>query len=704
MTDMPMSWTVDYGNGARPVQIPHVWHGEMPVSWEGPAIYRTKLLVDAESQHLLFHGVSYLAEVFVNGEPVIAHKGIWDAFSVDLAKWKEEQVDVEVRVTKNGGSRFPVKQVASGFIPYVYHTFGGIFRPVELLGQAPDLTPVAPQPRVRIQEGRVIADGQLFYARGILTWGWNPRTSNPHSALPDIKAELDQIEAMGFNLVKFCLWLPSHEYIEELARRGMWAWIELPIWLPATDQDSLNQMAEESLRIVAQYRGHSNILAWTAGCELSEGIDPKWRKQLVESIQELTGHPLVKDNSGGAEMYGGHPAEFGTFEDFHPYCDPMFYSGVFHNLARGPRVATPTFLGEFNDYDVFRPVHRMVDDVPFWASENEDLNAQGVRSQYDLPNVRKQCQESDLGEWLVEREEVLLASSLKQGAWMRERAFDATRLQVDIDGWVLTGHRHTPISTSGVIGDLAEYVYPLEVVRAWTSDTALMLFPRRTPPWVDGGNRAGWEPTAVRFAGDCLFQVAALCVTAESGSLAWSLSSGESGTCPVVAISPLEPTEIGHFVVNLSPGIYELKLAWTSTHRTFKIRVVERLKIFESPEIIQPEQTLPRPFFREACYSYEHPAWQELDWIDDFDRLSLVATDRAICPKWLDEVHPGWKPLLVRLDTRNFERLPIVALCGTQIITTLRPNGGLGDQPIGIERNPGGHDLIRLFNRMLQSA
>ena len=128
-----MDWTVDYGSGPTPVTIPHSWHQDVDVRWEGPAIYRTSL-VASEGDFLRFWGVSYACTVSLNGEEVCHHEGIWDAFDVPLVAGPNS---IEVRVVKNGGPTYPVREVLSGFLPFVFHTFGGIFRPVERLSSSP---------------------------------------------------------------------------------------------------------------------------------------------------------------------------------------------------------------------------------------------------------------------------------------------------------------------------------------------------------------------------------------------------------------------------------------------------------------------------------------------------------------------------------------------------------------------------------------
>ena len=53
--------------GDKEIVVPHVWGTERDLRWEGPEIYETTFSSDA-SGWLVFHGVSALARVFVNGE------------------------------------------------------------------------------------------------------------------------------------------------------------------------------------------------------------------------------------------------------------------------------------------------------------------------------------------------------------------------------------------------------------------------------------------------------------------------------------------------------------------------------------------------------------------------------------------------------------------------------------------------------------
>lgn len=372
-------WLVD-GQG---VTVPHAWGVERDLRWEGPAIYETTFVADKPGW-LVFHGVSALARVFVNGELSCEHLGMWDAFSVRVITAGE--IALRVEVTKNGGETIPVASIASGFLPFVFGTFGGIYKAVEFLEQDNDpLQENPPAPlRARFDGHKLLVDDGPIYLRGILHWGWYPELRHPAPDRDTCRKEIEAVKAMGFNCVKFCLWAPPHYYLEELERAEMLAWMELPIWNPG---QNIEQFKLELERIAKQYRHHRAIVLWTIGCELGHQISRDARRELFENVKEWTGGALVKDSSGGAEMYGGDPVEFGDFEDFHPYCDLENYPSVLDSLQSGARENTGILLGECNDFDSHRDLPRVVREAPYWASADPALNDQGVRWQFDLPTV-----------------------------------------------------------------------------------------------------------------------------------------------------------------------------------------------------------------------------------------------------------------------------------------------------------------------------
>ncbi|NUM43760.1 MAG: glycoside hydrolase [Anaerolineales bacterium] len=112
--------------------------------------------------------------------------------------------------------------------------------------------------------------------------------------------------------------------------------------------------------------------------------------------------------------------------------------------------------------------------------------------------------------------------------------------------------------------------------------------------------------------------------------------------------------------------------------------------------------TVARPFWRECIQIGEpHPAWGRFPAKFGMQYYAL-GTDRALV------VPPGRGfPLLRRLDTRQMEMEAYAVVWevgqGQVLVTTLRLDGGLGDQPSGITRSPAGMFLLAEWVRYLQA-
>lgn len=720
-------WEFSSGRRFESVQLPHVWGREIDVRWEGPGLYRRRLDVPSEGGHLLFHGVSYAATVRIEGEFVAEHRGIWDAFTVDLSPWAGRQVTLEVEVIKNGGTTYPVNEVAAGFLPYVYHTFGGIFREVELLSQPPRPTPPNPPP-VEVRERQIWVDGKPLFLRGVLSWGWYPEIGSPHPPQEVIRDELDRIERAGFNLVKFCLWLPPHAALEEMSRRGLWAWIELPLWKPTGSPERLAEMADELERIAAQYARHRCVLAWTIGCELDRTTSAATRCELVERIRRATRSQLVGDSSGGSEMYDGDPREFGAFDDFHPYCDLPLYPLVLDSLLPQARTPRPIFLGEFNDYDMARHLPALQSDMPFWASTDPALNDPGVRWQVDFPAI--------LASPLPDLDyDALVRSSRSKSNFIRQFVHDEVRLRPEIGGLVITGLRDTPISTSGVLDDYGRE----KGLNLSLDPDRLILMRRRRPPWIRGGNRPGWVDPLNVFPGACLWPVAVAREQGISGTLTVEGLDAEL-EASLTAIEPLRVSEVGRvFWMANEPGEETLTLRFDQIERSWPIWTVapltpeelsgwrkhDPLSLLDDLEITGPDliatvwddaverhvrsggralvlQTtggIAGPFWRECAFLFG-PAMAA--WEDRWERLVSIGGDQSLEIEWLAKLGEV-EVAMERIDTRTYARHPLVARVrlgrGTVIFTTLRPFGGLGIQPPSLTYNPAGCQLLRELMR-----
>lgn len=771
---------MDYGDGPRPVQLPHAWRQEVPVAWEGPAVYRTTVKVENEDEWLVFQGVSYRAVVSINGQEALTHDGIWDEFAVPLGAHVGGGIEVEVRVTKNGGETFPVRRVLSGFLPYVFHTFGGIYGGVRIVRSPSDPTMVQPNSievpspdahtrvsqefpiRGRVREGaderpivaqssspvpasrmkvegrRLFVDGKPFFMRGVLNWGWYPELGHTNPSDDAVRQEIRTVKAMGFNTIKFCLWVPRHRFFEILDEEGMFAWLELPLWSPDKDPQFQEAMASEIERIVEQFKRHTNIIAWTVGCELGAATTSDFRQRMVVFVKQGTGCPLVKDDSGGAEMYGGDLREYGTFEDFHPYCDTHFYPQVIESLRQGPREKKPILLGEFNDFDVHRDLRELNSYMPYWASDDPALNDQGVRWQHDLPRILKESR------WATQESKTLHESSRSKGEWVRLKVMESVHACPDISGFVVTGWRHTPISTSGMVDDALRSIYPLEALAHWNGAVNFFLVPFRRPPWIIGGNRPGWLDTQCFFESTISFRVGCHTEEPKKGTCNWSIA-GVSGRAVKCSMNALERRVVADITVeDVPPGDHLLEVEFAGVRRTWPVWVVPPLDKSsfvdwridaQASEILVPgdnpgfnlmtvelneeaieraerganvvcvlqsgEGTVPMPFWRECAFevlrSSSLPIKGERGCA--WHKLYGLAPDAALAPTYLKERLGEYDVHMNRVDTRTYSEHPYIVTArrgaGKILVTSLKPQGGHGAQPHGIQNNPSGAEFMR---------
>jgi hypothetical protein len=725
-------WTVDYGEGqVREVRVPHAWRQEVDVRWEGPAIYKTMVDVPVRACKLRFHGVSYHCEIEVDGQKVATHQGIWDAFDVSLEAFRGKRVEILVRVTKNGGTAYPVTETLAGFLPYVFHTFGGIYRPVEIVDENAPLVHRVGKSRYDIAVQRLLCNRYPLQMRGILHWGWYPETGSPHPTNDMIDREIDYIESLGFNTVKFCLWLPPHYFLEALEKKGLHAWIELPFWKPSAKMFENPAIEKELEAVVRQYAHHPNIAAWTVGCELSNG-PVEWRDRWTRKIEAITGCPVVKDNSGGAEMYGGDPREFGSFEDFHPYGELHHFPGLFDSLSLGARSHKPILLGETNDYDFHRDLAQVAEIMPFWASAMSELNDQGVRWQYDIPkfiHTNRFAHEPEQS-----GHQSLMAASHEKGLFIKKLVTEQLRAKSDFNGYVLTGLRDTPISSSGVLTDWARPRFSPCEFQDWNADEVLFLIPSRDPMWTRGDNRVGYRDLFNFFAENPIhIKVGLATPQGKKGALIWRITkpSGEvihQGVENQISVADGSHQVAQVYVETLPTGSYAIDVSFGEVHNRWNLHVHSR-PLFEDAYLLWPDDRydgvkfgtegvgiavgwrdsvwartkagLPTVVLVDGEGGKAAPFWRESITTpsEPWEQALAYCPDQVLDTKWLDK---GGKPerLQTRVDTRTYEEAPYIARVGQTILTTYRPHGGHGSQPIYSNGNPAGltllSDLIRI--------
>ena len=683
-------WTVDYGDGPHPVVVPHAWAQEVSVEWEGPAVYRAEVEVPRSGGTLRFHGVSYATEVFANGTFVRKHEGTWDAFDVPLPGGK---VALEVRVVKNGGPTYPVASVASGGLPYLFHTFGGIYREVELL--EPGSLPLAlPAPK----NGPPVP-----YVRGVVHRGWYPDLGHPNPDEMIVRRELREIKALGFNLVKFAGWVPPHRYLDFLEAEGILGWLELPLGGMHATPEGILSLFDEAERIVRQYRHHSALALWSLGDAYLGFVPIKARSEIVRTLRALTG-AWVGDGTDG--RFG----EANDFDDLRTVGDPSEVNREMRLLHPGPREPRPALIGEVGAAHVHRDLARLGDELPFWASSLEELNARGVRLGGNLANVLERSR------FAVEPtrngHRALMASSRSREAFVRKTVLETVRAGAGwVRGYAVEELRDTPVSSSGLFDDWG--VARLQAAEAATWNGPACLFPMEMNRW----SRLSPPDPLNHFAGRVRLRIGLHSEPELTGRLWWRILDETGRVCARgagEAQSVEGAREVGTIVCpEATPGSYRLEAGFGDAENAWDLWVVEEpewssregwrmadpddedfgielpggewVVAYHHPADAKggillldegDEGTLTRYLWNECAFHFIDDAfWAGVSFRERWSRLLPVSNNAALDPKWLKATFGEYETLLDRIDTSPYGHMgdaPIVVRAGGWIVTTLR--------------------------------
>lgn len=266
------------------------------------------------------------ARVTCNGHPVGAHLGAWTPFEFELTPWLRADNLVEVRCETR-------RHVTNGLLPQVGIQWIGARR-VAILSAPTPIKPPAPQ-RSAVRGTQLLVDGKPLRVRGILHWGNYYELGRPWPSEAQMRREITELQALGFNLIKFCLWVPPERDYELCDELGMLVWQEYPVWdTPLTDWAIKDEFAE-FFRLDGP---HPCVILRTLTCE-NDQVDPALGRELVDLAHQLIPGALVLDNSAWlcAERAG-------DFHDEHPYLNNMQWR-YYGQRLRG-KLSKPLLLGE----------------------------------------------------------------------------------------------------------------------------------------------------------------------------------------------------------------------------------------------------------------------------------------------------------------------------------------------------------------------
>ncbi len=414
------------------------------------------------------------------------------------------------------------------------------------------------------QADTLLLDGNPVHLRGVLDWGWNPRTVSPR--LDDVAGQFARARALGFNLFKCCLYVPDEAFLDAADAAGMWIWLEMPLWLPSMTP-ALQALARDEYRAIFERLHHHPCLAViTLGCELNRATSAPFLRELEVLARRFFPGALIGDNSGSAEAYGGVRTDLGDFVDYHFYADPHFFGPLVQHFDRGYRTPKPWLYGEFCDADTLRDF-RPVQDA-WWLTTPTPLDRDDFLAQRDHGARFEAAGIADGGADLT-------AIARRQATAVRKHIIERVRRRDATGGYVITGWRDTPITTSGLVDDTLQHKFAPDEWRAFNADRVLCLDRDRRRLWAGGDRPSPREPYVFwsRETTELHLCLANGCGPTQVGRIIWELldSSGypvSGGDQPAAAIPAGCTREIA--VVDLAlpslavPTAFRLRATWSA--------------------------------------------------------------------------------------------------------------------------------------------
>ncbi len=293
-----------------------------------------------------------------------------------------------------------------------------------------------------VSENAFLLNGQPYGIRGILNWGYAPPSVAPSLDEKWMRQEISFAKERGFNLMKFCLWIPPKRYLELCDEMGMLAWIEYPTWHPQLDQKHLEELRREYAEFFEFDRNHAAVVLRSLTCETGPSADLEVIRSLYEQCKAAIPGAIVEDDSSWISWNRIH-----DFYDDHPYGNNHTWVATLNGLkkyiaehspkplALGEAIAADTWTVPNGDNEIASeksPAHG-----PWAAADNQRWQKMISK----LAQVRGRKFDSDL----------LRPQSAHYGMLMRKFQIEVFHREVPSGAYVVSVIRDFPKASMGLI-------------------------------------------------------------------------------------------------------------------------------------------------------------------------------------------------------------------------------------------------------------
>lgn len=286
--------------------------------------------------------------------------------------------------------------------------------------------------RVETRGREIYLNGEPVILRGVLNWGYAPPRLCPTSDESWMRRELQFAKERGFNMMKFCLWVPPKRYFELCDEMGMLAWMEYPTWHPKFTKEFLTPLVQEYEEFFAYDRNHPSVVLRSLTCETGHSADIDVVRELYDSAHRAIPGAIIEDDSSWIGWHRVH-----DIYDDHPYGNNHTWKQTLQRLEDhiAQREPKPLVLGEAIAADTWfsKPKSAPMPEKPHLLLSAGQLE----------PAIQRM--ESYLGERFDP------TSSFSYAMEMRKFQIERYRFQMPRQGYTVSVIRDFPFASMGLI-------------------------------------------------------------------------------------------------------------------------------------------------------------------------------------------------------------------------------------------------------------
>jgi hypothetical protein len=315
--------------------------------------------------------------------------------------------------------------------------------------------------KIEANENRLLLNGRPISVRGVLNWGYYPPHLAPQVDERRFRRDIELAQAWGFNLMKFCLWIPPRRFLELADEMAMMVWLEYPTWHPQLDQAHRHELEREFEEFFRYDRRYPSAVLRSLTCETGAGADLSVIRSLYEMAHREIPGVLVEDDSSWIgwnrvcdfyddHAYGNSQTWVSTLDGFKQYI-----------LAHGRK---PLLLGEAIAADTWPNgkllARKVQPERPYW-----------IPGFFEAMGPWEQRMQSIAGPHGLER---LESDSRHYAMLARKYQIEAYRREVPYGGYVVSVIRDFSTASMGLL-DYADQPKWTSNQWGWHGDTMLLL-------------------------------------------------------------------------------------------------------------------------------------------------------------------------------------------------------------------------------------